>query len=198
MRMVVVPMSTSTSRASGQRRESDTMPSMQDRHTLRTAILATVMAVCAATAAAQSRAETYPFIDEITGLSIDLPSAWERRDLRRMGATLSPLNDEYWQRRLNSPVLGEIILIAVATPYSGAPQNQPAIVCSANDANRSVNLEMVRTTLQNSLQMAFGRTERGAELSAPVKIQISSHDAYRMSVRNVDGQTLGADFVALP
>ena len=72
------------------------MPSMQDRHTLRTALLATVMAVCAVAAAAQSRAETYPFIDEITGLSIDLPSAWERRDLRRMGATLSPLNDEYY------------------------------------------------------------------------------------------------------
>lgn len=197
-------MSTGTSGTSGDGRESGTMPSMQDRpevgggKSFRTAILATMMAVWAATAIAQSKSETYPFTDEITGLTIDLPSAWERRDLRRMGASLSPLSDEYWGRRHNSPVLGEIILIAVVTPYTGASQNQPAIVCSANAANRSVNLDMVKTTLQNSLAMAFGRVERGAELSEPVKIKISGQDAYRMSVRKVDGQTLGADFVAMP
>ena len=174
---------------------------MQDRRSanrVRTAILATVMAVSAAAVAAQSKGDTYPFTDEITGLTIDLPSGWERRDLRRLGATLSPLSDEYWRRRHNSPVLGEIILIAVVTPYNGPTQNQPAIVCSANAANRSVNLDVVKTTLQNSLQMAFGRVERGAEISEPVKIRISGSDAYRMSVRKVDGQNLGADFVAMP
>ena len=155
------------------------------------------MAVWAVTATAQSREETYTFTDEITGLSIDLPSAWERRDLRRMGATLSPSSDEYWHRRQNSPVLGEIILIAVATPYDGPSENQPAVVCSATVANRSLNADAVRTTLQNSVQMTFGRLEQNAEVSKPVMSKVSGHDAYRMSVRKIDGHAIGADFVAM-
>lgn len=170
---------------------------MKDWRTAQAVTVALMLAVTL-TAAAPSRLDTYTFTDEITGLAIDLPRDWERRDLRRMGATLSPTADEYHRRRHDSPVLGEIILIALATPYSGPPQNQPAVVCSANVANRSVNLEFVKTTLQNSVDMAFGRLEREAELSQPVKIKVSGHDAYRMSVRNVDGRALGADFIALP
>ena len=52
--------------------ESGTMPSMQDRpggNTVRIAILTMMVAVWAATAAAQSKGETYPFTDEITGLT---------------------------------------------------------------------------------------------------------------------------------
>ena len=173
------------------------MHPMNDWRAMRTALVAVMLAVTV-TAAAPSPLDTYTFTDEITGLAIDLPSTWDRRDLRRMGATLSPAADEYLRRRHDSPVLGEIILIAVATPYSGPPQYQPAVVCSANVANRTVNLDVVKTTLQNSLNMAFGRLERGAELSEPVKIKVSGHDAYRMSVRNVDGHALGADFIAMP
>ena len=102
-----------------------------------------------------------------------------------------------WHRRQNSPVLGEIILIAVATPYTGPAQNQPAVVCSATAGNRSLNAEAVRTTLQNSVQMTFGRLEQNAEVSEPVKSKVSGHDAYRMSVRKVDGHAIGADFVAM-
>ena len=174
------------------------MHPMQDWRTVQAATVAVMLAVSAVIAAAPSPVDTYTFTDEVTGLAIDLPRDWERRDLRRMGATLSPAADEYHRRRRDSPVLGEIILIAMATPYSGPPQNQPAVVCSANAANRSVNLEFVKTTLQNSVDMAFGRLERQAELSQPVKIKVSGHDAYRMSVRNVDGRAVGADFVALP
>ena len=161
-------------------------------------MLAGLVAVWAATAAAQSREETYTFTDEITGLSIDLPSAWERRDLRRLGATLAPTSEEFRRRRQNSPVLGEIILIAVATPYRGPSENQPAVVCSASVANRSINADAVKTTLQSSVQMTFGRLEKSAELSEPVKITISGHDAYRMSVRKADANSTGADFVAMP
>jgi hypothetical protein len=173
------------------------MQPMNDWRPLRTAMVSVLLAVTV-TAAAPSRLDTYTFTDEITGLAIDLPRDWERRDLRRMGATLSPSADEYHRRRHDSPVLGEIILIALATPYSGPPQNQPAIVCAANLANRSVNLEFVKTTLQNSVDMAFGRLERAAEMSQPVKVKVSGQDAYRMSVRNVDGHALGADFIAMP
>ena len=94
-------------------------------------------------------------------------------------------------------MLGEIILIAVATPYSGPAQNQPAVVCSATVANRSLNLDAARTTLQNSVQMTFGRLEQNAEVSEPVKSKVSGQDAYRMSVRKVDGHAIGADFVAM-
>ena len=167
------------------------------RTSFRTAILASMMAVWGVTAGAQSKGETYPFTDEITGLTIDLPSGWERRDLRRLGAALSPLSDEYWRRRHNSPVLGEIILIAVVSPYDGPAQTQPAVVCSATVANRSLNAEAVRTTLQNSVRMTFGRLEQSAELSEPVKTKVSGQDAYRMSVRKVDGHSVGADFVAM-
>jgi hypothetical protein len=170
---------------------------MMDWRTVRTAIAATMLSVWAATALAQAPERTYTFTDEITGLAIDLPSAWERRDLRRMGATLQPSADEYRRRRLDSPLLGDIIFIALATPFTGPAQNQPAIVCSAHVADR-VNLDVVRTTLQNSVQMTFGRLERDAELSEPVKTKISGHDAYRMSVRKADGGTLGADFIAMP
>ena len=174
------------------------MHPMKDWRTAQAATVAVMLALSAVIAAAPSPLNTYTFTDEVTGLAIDLPSAWERRDLRKMGAALSPAAEEYLRRRHDSPVLGDIILIAVATPYSGPPQYQPAVVCSANVANRSVNLDVAKTALQNSVNMAFGRLEREAELSAPVKIKVSGQDAYRMSVRNVDGQALGADFVAMP
>ena len=92
-------------------RESGTMHPMNDGRTARTSLVAVMLAVTV-TAAAPSRLDTYTFTDEITGLAIDLPSAWDRRDLRRMGATLSPSADEYLRRRHDSPVLGDIILIA--------------------------------------------------------------------------------------
>jgi hypothetical protein len=133
-----------------------------------------------------STRETYRFIDRTTGLAIDLPRGWERRDPDNRKKQLVEANEKFWGRAAAERVKQEIsvIFVALASPYDGPEKTRSTLVCLDIRVPPSARSQpaYVKRRLEEMVQATYGRYERGASVSPATKVVLGGHEAYQLSV----------------
>jgi len=130
-----------------------------------------------------SSSETYSFFDEVTGLSIDLPKNWERRNPNEIKQALVEINEMFWQRPASEGLSKSgVIFMAFANPYSGSENNRSFLSCVGSPVLPEMKPSHVKLLLETNIQSTFGRYERDVTISEASKFHISGKEAYRLSV----------------
>lgn len=155
-------------------------------------------AVMGADATAQS--PTYEFRDEVTGLRITLPDAWERRDPADAAKEFARTNARFHGRPASAAnETTPTIFMALARPFTGPDRDRPTLACMTNRAPEGVlaRPDDVRAILDGSLQRTFGRHEKGAVITPAEAVDLGGVPAFRATVKAGQGPFEGGTFIAL-
>ncbi|MEK6700603.1 MAG: hypothetical protein AABZ10_16345 [Nitrospirota bacterium] len=143
---------------------------------------------------------TYSFFDESTGLSIELPKAWERKDPNEAKRALMESNERFWRRPASEGLSKSgIVFIAMASPYTGPEKTRPALSCVASPLPPSMDIKPsdVKLLLETTVDSTFGKYEKNVTISRASKIDISGKEAYRLSIVKANNEPGSFLFVAV-
>lgn len=146
-----------------------------------------------------SESATYSFTDEATGLTLDLPKAWERRDPADATLELVETNERFWRRK-HEPTTGAVALFAaLARPYQGPANTRSTLSCfsMASPVDRKLEPHEITTVLQSGIEATFGQRERNVAISEPKKVSLKGQEAYRVLVDRQTADAPSAQFVVL-
>lgn len=150
-----------------------------------------------------SVAEVYAFFDEVTGLGIELPKAWERRDPGDTKRAMLEANERFWRRPASGGLdKSDVIFLALASPYQGSDKTRSFLSCVGSPippAMKDIQPSYVKGLLENHIQSTFGVYERDVTISDASRIDISGKEAYRLSVlkrNNASGSSLFVGLLA--
>lgn len=142
---------------------------------------------------------TYSFFDETTGLSIELPKAWERKDPNEAKRALMESNEKFWRRPASEGLSKSgVLFMALASPYTGPEKTRPVLSCVASPLPSTMDIKPsdVKLLLETTIDSTFGRYEKDVTISKASKIEISGKEAYRLSILKKNNEPGSFLFVA--
>ena len=165
-------------------------------------LLLLFLVACAAVSrdTASKASDTYLFFDEPTGLSIELPKAWERRDPNEVKRTMLETNERFWKRPATEGLSKSgVLFMAMASPYTGPEKERPVLTCVASPLPPSMDIRPgdVKLLLETTINSTFGRYEKNVAISDASKTEISGKEAYRLSIIKKNNEPGSFLFVAL-
>jgi hypothetical protein len=161
-----------------------------------------VLFSCAAVSrdAAGKAPDTYVFFDEATGLSIELPKAWERRDPNEVKRTMLETNERFWKRPVAEGLSKSgVLFMTMASPYTGPETERSFLTCVASPLPPSMDIKPgdVKLLLETTIDATYGKYEKDITISKAEKIEISGKEAYRLSISKKNNEPGSFLFVAL-
>jgi hypothetical protein len=143
---------------------------------------------------------TYEFRDDVTGLRITLPGAWERRDPADASKEFTRANERYHGRPASAasePT--RMMFMALARPFAGPARERSSLACvaSRHPEGALARPDEVRRTLDRSLQSTFGRHDEEATITPAEAVEQGGVPAFRATVQFERGPLEGATFIAL-
>lgn len=150
--------------------------------------------------ASSSAPDTYVFFDESTGISIELPKTWERRDPNEVKRTMLETNERFWKRPATEGLSKSgVLFMAMASPYTGPEKERSFLTCVASPLPPSMDIKPgdVKLLLETTINSTFGKYEKNVTISEASKIDISGKEAYRLSIIKKNNEPGSFLFVAL-